>query len=218
MAEVTIDFVAPWTKYVAERSAPRYDAGCAQIYYSKRVVGANTIFILKAVASKYDIFTDDEDLIPTAVETRGDPAFDTTNAKDHNDDTAACYTLAPFGSLPSVKWDLGDSRERLLYIKAGGNLDMRTFVYISSDCATETLLRDYYRTEAWCTYATFRCVRITAYNQGNYYNTFCLYSIEAYNSTMKRRLTIPVTTAKTVRAFVQSGYSQLLEVGEIWVD
>lgn len=218
MAEVTIDFIAPWTKYVAERSAPRYDAGCAQIYYAKRVVGANTIFILKAVASKYDIFTDDEDLIPTAVETRGDPAFDTAKAKDHDDNTAATYTLAPNASLPSVTWDLGDSRERLLYIKAGGDANMRTFVYISVDCVTERLLRDYYGTEAWCAYATFRCVRITAYNLGAYYNTFYLYTIEAYNPTSKRRLTIPTTTSKTVRAFVLSGYTQLLEVGEIWVD
>jgi hypothetical protein len=218
MAEVTIDFVAPWTKYVAERSPPRYDADCAQICYSKRVVGANTVFILKAVAQKYDIFTDDEDLIPTAVETRGDPAFDTTLAKDHDDDTAACYSLAPYASLPSVNWDLGDARERLLYIKAGGDVNMRTIVYISTDCTTETRLWDYYRTVAQCTYTTFRCVRITAYNGASYSQSFCLYTIEAYNPTAKKRLTIPVTSAKTVRAFVQSGYSQLLEVGEIWVD
>jgi hypothetical protein len=218
MAEVTIDFVAPWTKYVAERSAPRYDAGCAQIYYAKRVLGANTIFILKAVASKYDIFTDDEDLIPTAVETRGDPAFDTSKAKDHDDDTAATYTLAPISSISLVRWDLMDARERLLYVYGGGDANMRTYVNISSDCASFTRLFDYYRTQALCAYATFRCVEIVAINYGNYYNTYYLYTVEAHNPTMKRRLTIPATTAKTVRAFIQAGYSQLLEVGEIWVD
>jgi len=218
MAEVTIDFVAPWTKYVAERSPPRYDAGCAQIYYAKRVVGANTIFILKAVAQKYDIFTDDEDLIPSATETVLAPGFDTTLAKDHNDDTAATYTLDPITTRGLAIWDLGDSRERLLYVKAGGDGNMYTYVSVSVDCATWKEIARYNGTRAWCTYATFRCLQISATNWGNYYNTYRLYTVEAYNPTMKRRLTIPTTTAKTVRAFILSGYSQLLEVGEIWVD
>jgi hypothetical protein len=218
MAEVTIDFIAPWTKYVAERSAPRYDAGCAQIYYSKRVLGANTIFILKAVASKYDIFTEDEDLIPSATETVLVSGFDTTRAKDHNDDTAATYTLDPITTRDLVRWDLGDSRERLLYMKTGGDSNIDVRVSISTDCTTWSELIRYRGSATWCRYATFRCVGITVTNWGNYYNTFYLYTVEAYNPTMKRRLTIPTTTAKTVRAFIQSGYSQLLEVGEIWVD
>jgi hypothetical protein len=218
MAEVTIDFVVPWTKYVAERVAPRYDVGCTQIYYSKRVIGANTIFILKAVAEKYDIYIEDEDLIPRAAETRGDPAFDTTNAKDHDDDTYSGYTLQPYQYITLVKWDLGDVRERLLYVKAGGDIHVYTEVYISSDCTTETLLRRYWDTMAWCVFTTFRCVRVAAFNYTAGQEPFALYTVEAYNTTYKRRLTVPATVAKTVRAFVQAGHTQLLEVGEIWVD
>jgi hypothetical protein len=218
MEEVTIDFVAPWTKYVAERSAPRYDAICNQIYGAKRVFGPNTILLLRVIADRYDILFEEEDELPSAAETILYPGFNAAPAKDHDDSTCSRVGVSTQTTIDVVLWDFGIVKERWIYLNVSTHPANYTHVMISTDCTTFTTAYSMSGSSPPCGIATFRCLKLRVVFTSPTVLTWDLCSAEAYPPVSRKRVTIPAAAAKLVRCLVRSGYSQLLEVGEIWVD
>jgi hypothetical protein len=218
MAEVTIDFVAPWTKYVAERSAPRYDAVCNQIYGARRVFGSNTILLLRVYGGFYDILFEDDDKLPSATETILFPGFNTAPAKDHDDNTCSTIYVSTQTTVDVVQWDFGVAEWRWIYLNIFTHRFNYTHVMISQDCTTFTTQYTMSGSSPPCGAAYFRCLKLRVEFTSPTDLSWTLCSAEAYPIIGRRRVTIPTLTTKLVRCLVWGGYSQLLEVGEIWVD
>jgi hypothetical protein len=215
-----MSYIAPTQKYVVFERARGYNSGNYTVYREKRLVKANTKFILFNDAQLFYLGDESNDLLPSAVKTILQTGFDDTNLKDYND-----YTYSrPYGQISNgatqdlVKYDFGSINYRFIYLKieSGATGGIYTRVLISNDDATYTKLAEANNSIiASPYYVQFRYIKLQVYNatsytaDGVYWRYFTL---EVYNPSSTNTITYTSNVFKLINAFIYNGSYQLLEV------
>jgi hypothetical protein len=182
-------------------------------YREKRVIKANTTFIIVTLASVYGIFTKDQNLIPSATKTVVQTLTNESNAYDGDDSSYAFINPSASGDV--IQWDLGSVMNIIIYAKTqGGGLATvyKSYIYYSTDGSTWTLLgSDNGGTAIIVGNVSARYIKWSVNATGA---TYYLYTIEAYQvpSVLSKTRTFTSDIDTTISVFVFSDYSQVLEV------